>query len=121
MTAVTVGSLPLLTREKNHNVDAVLWDEFERTLDLPERRLMWAVLQRAMFDYLARRGDHYRSAKRFFKDKRRDRHHIFSFYSIAEHLDPAGDADGFKARYRRYLARALETPQVQRNFRTVKL
>lgn len=89
---------------------AITWAPFSVRLCMPEHYLMWAVLQRAMFDRIASceisKQDR-RSAKRFFEDRADERDSLFSFHSIAEHLDPHGDAEAFKVGIRRFLADAL--------------
>lgn len=87
---------------------------------------MWAVLQRAMFDRIGAcwvAKDDRRSAQRFFEDRPGERDSLFSFHSIAEHLDPNGDAEAFKAGIRRFLADALHAKLVgtsRKGARTIK-
>lgn len=86
------------------------WDPFSVRLRLPEHNLMWSVLMRALLDRIALcwvSGEDKRSARLFFEDRPEDRDWLFSFHSIAEHLDPNGDAEAFKAGIHRFLADAL--------------
>ncbi len=103
------------------------WDDFAVRLCMPEHYLLWAVLQRAIFDRIASCAvskEDRRSACRFFDDEDVDRDYLFSFHSIAEHLDPNGDPEAFKVGILRYLEKALHAKasgvNAKNSVRTVK-
>ena len=80
------------------------YDDFEAQLRIPELRLMAAVLERAIMDYCGQamvEPEHKRSAERFFFPEEEYGEHIFSLYSIGEHV--SSDAKGFVDRVRQYV------------------
>jgi hypothetical protein len=112
-----------MTRDPKHSpIDPTHWDEFAVILDTPERRLMWAVLGRAIFDRIgAASKEDRRTSRRYFDDKAKDRAHLYSFSSIAEYL--SNDSEAFKRGIRRFIGDELDAKLVRRGPRprTVKL